>query len=257
MKQSQKWFLPMSAVVLLCSCGFTVTNERPTYDELDPEEKDAIATVLAELNAFNGQVKARTEFNIDSVVDRNRIHVSFEGLIFSANLGDNTIHVATWENLRPAQKLLVQQWFAASTADETKEKYEKFFYQFMAVSQGAKQYAYEVLTPKWVLARRSIFNFERDSIRAALSHYVAEDRQNEMWGFLSTTCKPVLDQYGAQYSQNFNKKYLQAHLPELIHSDNPTGYMYFICGWIENGKADWVNLTAELEWIADLPNTDT
>jgi hypothetical protein len=249
---------PLAMLALgVAGCGLTVTNERPSYEELDDFEQTAVNTVLAELSAFNKQVKARTagEFNIDEIIDRERIHVSFEGLIFSANFGDDVVHVAVWENLGGKQAL-VQQWFKCSSPTQAHQVYGKLFYEFLAVVQGVKQFMYKVLTPSWVFGHRTLFNIERDSIRTALAHYVAEGRQQEMWGFLSGACSPVLSQYAEQFSSKFDKKYLQEHLGEIFNPDDPSGYMYFVCRWIELGKQDEDpgGLTAELDWLIDLPN---
>jgi len=247
-------FLVPVLALLLPACGLTVTNERPSYDELDPEEQGAVNTILAELSRFNAQVSQRTKYNIDEIVDREKIHVSFEGLIFSANLGDQVIHVSVWENIGPSKQALIQTWFKAQTPAQARAAYVKLFYQFLAVSQGVKQFMYKVLGPDWVYHHRSLFNVEKDSIRTALSHYAAEGRKQEMWGFLKGVCSPVLAQYGEQFSSKFNKTYLQQHLAEIFDPDNPTGYMYFICRWIDLGMLEAEGLNGELSWLIELPN---
>jgi hypothetical protein len=238
---------------LTTGCGLTVTNERPTFEELDPVEQTAVRTVLRELRRFNAQVKRRTPHDIDRVVDQESIHVSFEGLIFSGNLGDGTIHVAVWENLGPAHQQLVGQWFKASPA-RAGTIYRKFFYQFMAVVQGVKQFMYELHTAYWIFTHRSLWNIERDSIRTALSHYVAEGRQGEMWSFLAQACVPIKAQYGELYRAKFTKSYLKEHFTEIFNPDDPSGYMYFICRWIDHGKGTMEGLSGELDWLVNLPD---
>jgi hypothetical protein len=237
---------------LATACGLTVTNERPAYADLDPEEKSAVDIILRELTAFDSQVKQRTAYNIDEVVDREHISVAFEGVLFTGNIGDDVIHVSTWENLSPEQRVLVQGWFKTPEA-QAEQAYKTLFYQFLAVTQGAKQFMYKVLTPAWVFGHRTLFSMERDSIRTALSHYVAVGRQAEMWGFLAATCAPVIAQFGSQYGPNFSKQYLADHFAELANPDNPTGYIYYICRWIEESKAETESLTIELNWLRDLP----
>jgi hypothetical protein len=243
----------LALVALAAASCLTVTNERPTYKELDGKEKEAVDMVIRELTAFNAQVKKRTIYNIDEIVDRERISVSFEGLIFTGNIGDNTIHVAAWENLSNDQRKLIQQWFKCASLAATEQSYKKLFYQFLAVGQGAKQFMYKVLTPAWVFGHRTLFSIERDSIRTALAHYVAEGRKSEMWTFLGATCSPVLSQYAPAYSASFSKTYLADHFAELANPENPTGYMYYICRWIEESKPETEDLTIELNWLRDLP----
>ena len=247
-------------MLLVSGCGLHVTNERPTYDELTPNEQRAVTIVLSELRPLNANIKALSrnpKVDIAEIVDKEKIHVSFDGVIFVTNIGDNVIHVATWENLTPALQALCQKWWKTTPA-ATKARYEYFFYRFMATAQGVKQYMYKVLTPAWVFTHRSVFNLERDSIRTALSHYVAVGRKAQMWNFLSALCKPVLQQYRGQYPGTFpnikaSKKYMADHITEMAAPDDPTGYMYFMCEWIELGMSDAGGLQSELDWLRDLP----
>jgi hypothetical protein len=242
----------LALVALLSGC-LTVTHERPAYQELDSTEKAAVDTIISELTAFDGQVKSRTTYNIDEIVDRERISVNFEGMIFTANIGDSTIHVATWENLSDRQRALVQKWFGAATPVAAAQTYRKFFYQFMAVVQGSKEFMYKVLTPGWVFSNRSLFNIERDSVRTALAHYAAVGRRAEMWSFLEAACAPVKAQYGPTYAATYSNKYLAAHALELADPTDPSGYMYYFCRWIESGFGEAEDLTRELNWLRDLP----
>ena len=249
------------ALTLAVGCGLTVTNERPTYDELTEKEQDAVDIVLAELRALDKNIRILSrnpKTNISGIIDKNKIHVSFEGVIFVANIGNDVIHVATWENLTADQKELVKKWWNAPDLAAAEKWYKFFFYRFMAVAQGVKQYMYNVLTPSWVFANRSVFNMERDSIRTAMSHFVAEGRRTQMWNFATQLCRPVLQQYAKDYPGTFpnikaSKRYLNEHITELADPDNPTGYMYFICEWIELGRKDAGTLQEELDWLRDLP----
>jgi hypothetical protein len=242
----------VALVALVAGC-LTVTHERPAYQELDTTEKAAVDTIISELTALNKQVKLRTKYNIDEIVDKERISVNFEGLIFTANIGDSTIHVATWENLSDRQRELVQKWFAAKTPAATAQIYKKFFYQFMAVVQGSKEFMYKVLTPSWVFAHRSLFSIEQDSVRTALSHYAAVGRKAEMWTFLKSACTPVKTQYGPIYGATFGKTYMKDHAIDLANPTDPSGYMYYFCRWIDAGFSEAEDLTRELNWLRDLP----
>jgi hypothetical protein len=240
--------------MLISGCGLNVTNERPSYSELGSEEQAAVQTILKELRRFDAQLKVTTgnQHNIQEVLDLERIHVSFEGLIFSANLGDDLIHVAVWENLGAAKQALIQSWFKASTPQGARAVYVKLFYQFLAVVQGVKQFLYNLHTPAWVFQHRSLYSIERDSVRTALAHYVKEGRQQEMWPFLKNACTPVLSQYAAAFSSKFSKKYLQRNFGEIFDPDDPTGYMYFMCRWIEMGMQEAEGLGGEVKWLIEL-----
>lgn len=241
-------------LAVVTACDFRITQERPSYEELDAHEKSVVEIVLAELRGFNAQVVSRTDLSIAKVIDRERINVSFEGHIFSANLGDDVIHVAPWENLSSGQQDLVATWFKSPSAASAQATYEKLFYRFLTVSQGAKQYMFEALTAEWVYSNRSLYNVERDTIRETLSYYRTIGKQTEMWNFATNACKPILAQYGSVYGPSFSKAYLADHFQELANPKAPTGYMYYICRWVEIGKVDAVSLTTELQWVQDLPS---
>ena len=241
----------LGALGVLGACGLEVTQDRPTYEDLDPPEKNVVQIVLSELRGFNKQVEARTKYSIATIIDKEKIDVSFEGKIFFGNLGDQVIHLSTWENLEAGQRALVAQWFKKTEA-AAKPLYEAFFYRFLAISQGAKQYQYEVLGVDWMFANRSLYNIERDSLRETLSYYKTVGKEATMWGLATTICKPLLAQYGA--SLPFDKKYLASHLQELANPTDPTGYMVYVCRWIDMGKEDSVDLTTELTWVPTIPS---
>jgi hypothetical protein len=259
----------LAAAPLLLSCGLTVTNERPTYDEMDPVEKDAVQIILGELRALDEQTRARSlrlfgeEIGLDPVVDRERIHVSFEGVLFTFNLGDGVLHVAVWQNLNVAQQTIVAGWFD-TPPDQTRQQYEMFFYRFMAVAQGVKQFMFNALGTAWVFENRSLFNIERDSIRTALSFFAAQGRKETIWNGVNHACAPVLAQYADKYGELFipeegddryrkAKQYLHENLASMADPENPTGYIYFICQWNQLGQQDEEGLDEELRWLYELP----
>lgn len=239
-------------------CGWTVTNDYPSCSELGPEEREAVDDVLAELKSFNRQVVKLTRYNIDNIIDCAKINVTYEGVLFVSNLGDDRMHMAVWENLDDSQKDLVMEWFGTRSSEVAARWYRKFFYQFLGTTQGVKQYMFNVLTPEWVFAHRSVFNIERDSIRNALVHYATVGRKNEMWPFLTERCKPIIKKYARDYPNTFPnikkaKAYMKANITDMANPDNPTGYMYFICEWVNLGKVYLPDQKAELDWLRDLP----
>jgi hypothetical protein len=236
-------------------CNLTVTSETPPFAALDVNEQNAVNVILRELTAFNANVKGMTKYSIDPLADREHIDVSFEGMFFVGNFGDGKVHDSTWENLTDEQRALAQTWFKSATPAAAKVTYETLFYQFLAVSQGVKQFMYNALTAQWIFANRSLFNVERDSVRTALAHYDTVGRRAEMWGFLTSACTPVISQYDSTYSAHFDKQYLQDHFVELADGKAPTGYLYFICRWVQMGKDDAEGLQRELSWLLTLAPT--
>jgi hypothetical protein len=237
--------------VALGACGLEVTQDRPAFTDLEPHEQNVVQIVLGELRGFNAQVEKYTPYSIASIIDKEKINVSFEGKIFFGNLGDQLVHISPWENLSDGQRQLVAGWFATSVA-AAKPVYEKLFYRFLAISQGAKQYQYEALGVQWVFGNRSLYNVERDSLRETLSYYRHVGRQAEMWNLVSGVCKPILAQYGS--SIPFSKTYLNDNVQALANPDGPTGYMRYVCGWIELGKVQAVDMRTELTWVPTIPS---
>ncbi len=247
----------LAALLLDAGCGLRVTNERPPYADLDTAEKLAVQRVLRELTSLNSSVARYSSFDLSPIVDREQIDVSYEGMLFVSNLGDNVVHVAVWENLTEAQQERVAAWFKSPNARAAADTYGKLFYEFMATAQGVKQFMFNALGAPWVFANRTLFNIERDSIRTALAHYADVGRKAEMWGFLDRTCAPVIQQYAADYAGTFPdikraKEYMNDHFTEMADPDDPTGYMYFICEWIALGEATGP-LAEELQWLLELP----
>lgn len=246
-----RFLLGLMATAAMMACNFRVTNERPSYAELNSEEKSAVDTIFLELQALDKQIQERTSYSITNIVDKEKIDVSFQNLIFSANFGDEIVHISTWENVGFRRQQIVAGWFKQAEGP-AKQTYRNIFYKFFAVSQGVKQFMYNTLTPEWVMNNRSLFNFERDSVRTALAHFRAENREQEMWTLLTESCKPVLDQYADDYAVNYNKQYFKEHAVEMVNAENPGGYMYFICRFIEEGSTKAGDLTFELTWLSEL-----
>jgi hypothetical protein len=241
--------------LLLCTaaCGLTVTKDRPTYDELDSADQQAVDIILGELKALNAELVGRGETTIENILERDRIHVSFDGLIFWGNLGDEVVHISSWQHLDDGQRERIAGWFKEPTLDVAKQRYETFFYRAMAVAAGTKQYMYNVLGVEWVYSNRSVFNVERDSIREALSYFEAVGRRSETWSFLSQSCQPIREQFDATYDATFGKQYLFDHFSELVDPADPTGYIYYTCRWIEDGIENAVDFAGELDWIKGMP----
>ena len=257
-----KW--PVLVVVtVLGACGLTVTNERPEYSELDQAEQRAVDIIYGELAALDKNVRGLTSYSIAPIVDRERIHVSFEGMIFIYNLGDGVVHVSVWENLTDDQRDLVQSWFELKTLAETKQCYEWFFYRFLAVAEGVKQFAYNVHGADFGITQRSVYSMQRDAMRTALAHFGASGRGTEAHSRTASTCAPVIKQYDDRWGYLFlpeyradhykkAKLYLQANYFTLAAPEDPTGYIYWICQGIAYEKTRLDPVPVELEWLRTL-----
>jgi hypothetical protein len=246
-------------VPLLGGCGLTVTNDRPGFEALAPEEQSAVDVVLGELRSFDAGIKATRGCSIAEILDRASIDVSFDGLIVAENLADNVVHVAAWENLSGAQQALVQSWFGASTPAAAGAIYKKLFYQFLGVDQGAKQFIYKALEVPWLMGHRSLFNLEKDAIRITIAHYDGVGRGAEMRSFVTQSCAPLLASQAAVWGPRFDngKEYLKDpfNLHELFNPEAPVGYLYFVCRWARlgmDGPESAESLGGELDWILGL-----
>jgi len=239
--------------VALTACGLTVTKDRPAFKDLSAEQKDAVEVVVEELSGLNKEIEHRSEFSIATIVDKNKVNVSFEGVILSANVGDDLVHVAPWSNLDQRQRQALQGWFQAPSLETAKQTYERFFYRFLSTSQGTKQFMYTSLSTEWVFGNRSVYTVERDSIRAALSYYDAVEGRSSMWAFLKSTCQSVRADLGPSYDATFSKQYFMSNIRDLLDDGKyPAGYMYYLCRWVEMGMDAAVPFTEELQWLSTL-----
>ncbi|MDZ4693725.1 MAG: hypothetical protein SGI86_01150 [Deltaproteobacteria bacterium] len=243
-------------LLLLLACGdFTVTNERPTFAELTPPEQTVVDRVLTELRSFNQQVENYTDYSVSSIINREKIDVSFKEFILVANLGDQTVHISAWENLSQKQRDLIKTWFNAINAEEARQYYEFFFYRFFVVGQGAKQFMYESSSVGWVYANRSLYAVERDSTQLSLTYF---QNDGTAMALINRGCEQVRRRYDATYRSGFELKrpnadqYFLDNARSLLDPKAPTGYMYYVCGWIKRGMGLLDTMDGELDWLGGL-----
>jgi hypothetical protein len=254
--------LRLSVVLLALVLGgcFTLTNDRPDFNELDSAEQQAVDTVLGELRSLEAELKASRGCSIAEVVDRQKVDVSFQELILAENLGDGTIHLSIWENLSEHQKQLVQTWFATGSEAAAETLYKKLFYEFLAVTQGTKEFIYDALEVSWLMQNRSWFNIEKDAVRIAVAHFDGVGRGAEMRGFLTQSCAPLVKAYASEWDARYQngRDYLKNpfNLSELYNPAAPIGYLYFVCRWADramNGPEEPADsLGGEVDWILSL-----
>ncbi len=252
-------------LILLQGCGLTVTGDNPPYKDLEPEEQSAVDIIVAELKALDKVAKQRSKaifghtIDLNPVVDKERIHVSFQGRILALNVGDGTIHVATWENLTDQQRKLVQSNFK-STAAKAKVWFEKLFYRVLAVSNGIKQFTFN--TPSKTLGSFSIFNMELHPMRTAMGYFTLVGRKSDIWSFTNTACKQVLAQGKSRFGKMFTtaqsmgtprfpkaKAYMNDNTQDFFEGADPTATLYFICQWTVIGKEETEGFDDELRWL--------
>jgi hypothetical protein len=243
----------------LAGC-FTVTSDRPDFTELDATEQQAVDIVLGELRSLESGLKASRGCSIAEVIDRQKVDVSFQEAIVAENLGDQTIHLSIWENLSDHQQQLLETWFATGSQAATEALYKKLFYEFLAVTQGSKEFIYAALEVSWLMQNRSWFNIEKDAVRIAVAHFDGAGRGAEMRGFLTQSCAPLTKTYASEWEERYQngRDYLKNpfNLHELYNPDAPLGYLYFLCRWADramNGPQEPAEtLGGEVDWILSL-----
>ena len=248
-------------------CGLTVTGDYPTYEELDTNEKDAVDLILAELKALDKQTKARTKAlfseaaGLDPVVDRDRIHVSYEGRVLALNIGDGVIHISTWENLSSDQQKAIQAAFK-TTATLARSWYRKLFYRVMAVSNGLKQYIFNVGSPGKAFGSFSLFNMEMHPMRTAMGYFSQVGRRDDIYNFMTAACKQVLAQHSNKWGGLWTraesdswprfpqaKQYMNDNAEAFLGAGDPTATLYFLCQFAEVGMSENEGFDGELKWL--------
>ncbi len=263
-----------AALLLLGGCGLRVTNEPVPYAQLDAPEKAAVDIIYDELAALDAQVRARSvamlgrEVSLSPLVDKDRILVDFEGMLFSFNFGDGLLRMATWENISDAQRALVASWFGGGArAGETRARYEAFIYRYMALAHGMKQYMYNLDSVDNVYEHKYILSMELDSSRAVHAYLSQAGRREQMWAEVARDCAPILARADLQaaYADLFSpaqseaeplrfpeaKRVLQDRWRELADPEDPSGYMYFFCQAAQLGQAEATSFDLELLAIAE------
>ena len=259
--------IPLLLLLLLAGCGLTVTGEYPAYEELNKEEQSAVDLILAELKALDKQTRARTkaifgqETGLDPVVDLDRIHVSFHGRLLAMNIGDGVLHISTWENLDASQQAKIQAAFN-TTAAKAKRWYEKFFYRVMAVSNGLKQYIFNIGSPGKAFGSFSLFNMEMHPMRTAMGYFKQVGRSNDIFTFMTAACKQVLAQgskaWGALWTAAESrswprfpraKEYMRDNAELFLGAGDPTATLYFLCQFADVGMDENEGFDLELKWL--------
>ena len=253
-------------VLLLSGCGLTVTNERPAYEDLTATERSAVDIILEELRTLETRVRDRSvslfqeAYDLSPIVDRQRIDVAFKDMMVAYNLGDGVVHVATWDNLAASQRAAVERAFD-TTPGGAKTRYETLFYRVVGVSQGAKQFMYNVGSVEKAFSSFSAFNLELHPMRMAMAYFRDEGRDN-IWSFTDSVCAPVLsqneDKWGHMFTEEQSlgsprfplaKAFLKDNRELFVRGLDSTVGLYFICQWCKIARQDAESFDAELRWL--------
>jgi len=232
--------------LLLAGCGFTVTRDVPSYEELSPDEQGLVERILANLSAFDAAVRARGGPGIDALLDREAIQVHFRGIIIATNLGDRVARVSIWDHLDASQQELVASWWGLDRAAAA-ERYPGFFYDYLAAHIGALEWIYVVQGVERVFDERSRFNVERDAERLTVAYYAEQARA--MLDGVAALCAPVRAQYDERWAVHFDDIYFAENVADLVDPIDPTGYVYFFCRWFEDARTRQASLASEMELV--------
>ena len=260
--------IPLLVLLLLAAgCGLTVTGEYPNYEDLDQNEQAAVDLILAELKALDKQTRARTKAlfgaatGLDPIVDKDRIHVSYKGRVLALNIGDGVIHISTWENLSKDQQDAVQASFK-TTAAKAKTWYRTMFYRVMAVSNGLKQYIFNVGSPGKAFGSFSLFNMEMHPMRTGMGYFSQVGRKGYIYSFMNAACKNVLAQGAKKWGHLWThaessawprfpkaKNYMNDDAESFLGAGDPTTTMYFLCQFAAVGMDETEGFDGELKWL--------
>ena len=106
-------------VFVLSSCDLTMTLDPVVYEGLDQQQRSAADRIFARLQAYDARLRAVSagSYGLGPIAeDRDRIDVAIEGKWILLNLGDDRIHITTWEGLTAVQR---ERWA---------RHYDKYYY---------------------------------------------------------------------------------------------------------------------------------
>ena len=204
------------SLILASACDLTLTQERPTYDQLRDYEKAAVDRIFAQAQAFDARLRAVSPGIIGHEAslgppaeDHDSIDVSFEGVWTATNLGDDLFHVSVWENLDGDQRREWARWFDEDL-DAAEARYERFFYDFAAVHLAAVQAVFRIQTVEYVYGHRTVFNVERDAQRLAVPYLRGADR--DLFDWVHGVCGVILSRFEARWGDHYDQDFYVANL---------------------------------------------
>jgi hypothetical protein len=215
-------------------CDLTLTGEPVRYADLDPDERAAADRIYANLRAFDARFRAArgSTWNLGLIAqDVERVDVSVSGLWVFTNLGDDRVHVTTWENLAASNRERWVAWFGPGDAN-ARARYQVFFYDLVALHLAGIQAVYAVQGVAWVYENRSVFNLDRDAQRLAVT-YLAEFN-SALLAQVSAYCGTITGLFGSRWAAHYDQSYYLSHFRELTDPDDPAGQLYFLCRHLQD-----------------------
>ena len=219
----------VGTLVAASACELSLTVEPATYEDLDDSERSAADRVFARIRAFDERLRrvSAEEFGLGRIAaDRDRVDVSVSGIWVLVNLGDDRVHLTTWENLAPTQRERWGTWFAEG-AEAASARYRRFFYEYAALHLVGIQSVYSVQDVGWVYRWRSMFMVERDAQRMVVT-YLAET-EPDLADFARRTCSTIRAHHDDVLREHYDGPYYRDHVRELADPDDPSGYFWFLC----------------------------
>ena len=234
----------LALLLLLPSCDLPLTREPATYEDLDDDDRAAADRIFARLQAYDARLRAVSggRYGLGPIAeDRDRIDVSVLDLWVMLNLGDDRIHLTTWENLTAGQRERWASWFGEGP-DAAATRYRRFFYDFVALHLAGIQTVYAVQGVAWVYEWRAMFTVDRDAQRMVVTYLTETDR--DLFSFARGTCSTIRTRFDDRWAEHYEQTFYREHVRELADLDDPTGHIWFLCRHLEAAEARRIEFTS-------------
>ena len=231
-------------VLVLSSCDLTMTLDPVAYEDLDQQQRSAADRIFARLQAYDARLRAVSagRYGLGPIAeDRDRIDVSIDGKWILLNLGDDRIHITTWEGLTAAQRERWASWFG-ETVEAAATRYRAFFYDYVALHLAGLQTIFSVQGVGWVYANRGTFSVDRDADRMVVTYLTETERA--LFNSVRASCSPIRTCLDERWAGHYDKYYYGDHVRELTDPDDPAGHIWFLCMHLEAAEARRIEFTS-------------
>ncbi|MBI5486152.1 MAG: hypothetical protein HY905_02345 [Deltaproteobacteria bacterium] len=229
--------LLLALALVTPACDLMITLEPATYEDLDDDQRSAADRIFARLQAYHARLRAISggQYGLGPIAeDKDRIDVSVLGKWVMLNLGDDRIHITTWENLTAEQRERWASWFGEGL-EAAAARYRTFFYDYVALHLAGIQTLFSVQGVNWVYVHRGTFSVDRDAQRMAVDYLTETERS--LFDFARSTCSAIRARFDERWAAHYDKFYYGDHVRDLADPDDPTGHIWFLCAHLEAGEA--------------------